>query len=488
MPRPIFFLLLLLLSWTCQSSSSSEEQATSPPPNILWIVADDLGADLGCYGTPVIQTPNLDQFAQEAIRFTNFHTVTAVCSPSRSALITGRYPTSINCHQHRTQYKQPLPEGVQPITEYFREAGYFVSNGTYQNREKAGKTDYNFIHDSQEMYDGVDWSQRGEGQPFFAQVQVFIPHRPFLQDSLNPVDHTHIELPPYYPDHPIAKKDWAMYYETIQLMDRAVGGILKRLEEEGLADNTYVFFFGDQGRPHVRAKQFLYGPGTNSPFLLRYPHGQQAGTVSEQLISNIDLAPTAMNLANIQVPQDLPGMDVLAPTPQREYLITIRDRRDETVDRIRAVRNQSFSYLRNFYPERPWTQFNAYKKFRYPSLTLMEELYAQGELNEVQARFMGPARPAEELYDLKNDPFETHNLATDPAFQVQLEEMRQVLDEWLGQYDQGQYPEDASEIEFAEQLMEDRFAKNMQQYGLTSEATNAEILQYWEETFFGTKP
>jgi len=461
------------------TKTDSEDKKQSEMPNILWIVADDLGTDLGCYGEFNAYTPNLDQFASEGTMYTNFFTVTAVCSPSRSALITGMYPSSINSHQHRTQYKLPLPEGIFPITKYFRDAGYFTSNGSFKSKDKPGKEDYNFTADS--LFDGTDWSQRKEGQPFFSQLQISFPHRPFKRDSENPINEKDIKLPPYYPDHRVARQDWALYLEYIQLLDKEVGKVLQRLEDEGLADNTKVFFFGDQGRPHVRAKQFMYDGGINTPLIIRGEDSFGPGQVSDILISNIDLGPTAMAIAGIDIPEYIQGKGFLPIGDERNYVFAMRDRRDETVDRIRAVRSKDYKYIKNFYPKRPYSQFNAYKKQSYPTLTLMQVLQKQGKLTPEQLLFMASERPPEELYDLKNDPFELNNLSGNPEHSEKLGEMRGVMEAWLQEVDKGTYPEDSAEIKYAEELMENYFKEHMEAKGLTSDVTDEVFLEYWEK-------
>src|SRR5690606_3413873 len=169
-------------------------------PNILWIVADDLGTELACYGTPRVLTPNLDRLAAEGVRYMHLFSVTPVCSPSRSSLITGMYPVSINSHQHRTSHRDSLPADIRAIPEYFRDQGYFVTNGSSGNRTSRGKTDYNFVHNPKKLFDDADWSQRAPGQPFFAQVQIKYPHRPFTPDTIHPIDPDSVELPPTYPN------------------------------------------------------------------------------------------------------------------------------------------------------------------------------------------------------------------------------------------------------------------------------------------------
>ncbi|MCG8318833.1 MAG: sulfatase [Cytophagales bacterium] len=481
--------ILILVFVRCQPAAERQTNSGTADtrPNILWIVADDLGTDLGCYGNKTVYTPYLDQLAKEGALYENLHTTTAVCSPSRSGLITGMYPVSIDCHQHRTPFKQSLPEGVQPITAYFKEAGYFVSNRSFREKNKKGKTDYNFIHHFDSLYDGTHWGQRAQGQPFFSQIQISFPHRPFYNDTLNPVNPAEVLLPPYYVDHPLARKDWAMYLETIQLVDVEVGKILKDLEADGLTENTIVFFFGDQGRPHIRGKQFLYDPGTNTPLIVRRLNGEGANQWSGQLVSNIDIAAASLALAGIRIPDHIQGRNFLdKDQPDRTFLATMRDRRDETVDRIRAVRTTDFKYIRNFYPERPYTQFNAYKKYRYPMLTLMRILYKKGELDEIQSRFMSDVRPPDELYDLKNDPYEINNLATNPEYSQQLQSLKGQMDDWLEKYDLGEYPEDPRAIKAAEELMQGRFKRNMESIGLSPDISDEDLLNYWEKELLGS--
>jgi arylsulfatase A-like enzyme len=461
-------------------SCGTEEESHKEKPNILWIVADDLGTDLGCYGEGNVRTPNLDRFALEGIRYSNFFTVTAVCSPSRSALITGMYPVSIHAHQHRTRFKKPLPAPVQPVTHLFREAGYFTFNGDFSDPEKPGKQDYNFIADS--LYDGTHWSQCPGGMPFFGQIQISYPHRPFQRDTLHPVNPDKLEIPPYYPDHPIARKDWAMYLEFIQLLDREFGKVIDDLDRDELLGNTIIFFFGDQGRPHVRAKQFMYDGGIHTPLIIRFPGQVQKGTESDWLISNIDIPATSLHLAGIHIPAYMQGKDFLEPdTEPRKYIFTMRDRRDETVDRIRAVRSKEYKYIRNFYPELPYTQFNAYKKFRYPVLTLMEVLYHQRKLTDVQSLFMTSSRPTEELYHLTADPYEIRNLAGDPEYKNEMMTFREIMNQWLQDYDKGTYPEDSSEISYAQELMKKSYRDWMKSIGFSENASNEEMLDYWYE-------
>lgn len=470
-----FFLIILS---ACNPKSNKE----SKRPNILWIVGDDLGPNLGCYGTPLVKTPHIDQLASEGILYKNHFTVSAVCSPSRSAMVTGMYPVSINAHQHRTreQAKKPLPDSIRVVTELFGEAGYFTFNGTVGNKEKPGKKDYNFTTDYQ-IYDGTDWSQRKKGQPFFGQIQIFMPHRPFHPDPQNPVDEQKVKLPSYLPDHWVARQDWAFYLETIQQVDNKVGQILKRLKEEGLADNTYVFFFGDQGRPMVREKQFLYDGGIHTPLIVRTPDGSHAGEEREELISNIDLPATSLSIAGINVPDYMAGQSFWGDHTPRKYVFSMRDRRDETVDRIRSVRSDRYKYIRNFYPERPYDQYNAYKRDKYPTLILMEVLAAKGELNEHQLLQLREEKPVEELYDIQSDPFEVNNLAMDPRYSEIKDTLSKVLDEWLVEYDTAVYPEDPKEIRFWNRQMAKKDSIWKARKGFSKDVSDQALLDWWEK-------
>lgn len=480
----VILLTLVMLTFCGSGASKKTNSNQGEKPNVLWIVADDLGPDLGCYGNPNIQTPNLDEFSKKSIRFTNCHTSTAVCSPSRSGMITGMYPVSINCHQHRTRPEamQALPVGVNVITEYFEHAGYFTFNGNCEHPNLRGKQDYNFTTDY-EIYDGIDWSEREEGQPFFGQIQIHKPHRPFLRDVERPVDESSIKLPPYWPDHKITRQDWAFYLETVQLVDKEVGEILKRLEEEGLADNTYVFFVGDQGSPMIRHKQFLYDGGTHTPLMVRYPDGKHAGEVRDELISNIDLSASTLKIAGLDIPEYMQGQNFLGDHTPRKEVYTMRDRRDETVDRIRAIRTDKYKYIRNFYPEKPYTQYNAYKRNQYPVLPLMEVLKEQKELTDVQLLFFADSRPSEELYDLELDPFEINNLAENQDFTLVKNELSLKLERWIKEYDKAGYPEDQAKIDYWVNQMAKMDSIWKTKKKLPFNASNKQYVDWWEQKF-----
>ena len=450
-------------------------------PNIVWIVGDDLGAELGCYGESQVHTPNCDRLASEGLRFERFFATASVCSPSRSAFITGMYQQSIGCSAHRTHEKKPLPSGVHPLMYYFRKAGYFTSNGNGTPDSKAAKTDYNFTHYS---FDGTDWSQRNPGQPFFAQIQINEPHRPFVRDTENPVDPDNIKLPPYYMDHPILRKDWALYLKSIQRFDTKVGRILRRLDKEGLSENTIVFLFGDNGRPHFRDKQFLYEPGLRIPMIIRYPGYIAPGEVDKGLHSAVDLAPTCLRMIGEPVPETMQGTPFLGEACRnRRFVYAARDRCGEAFDRMRSIRNERYKYIRNYFSGIPYNQWSSYKRLYYPGLLLMERFHHHDKLTPEQQQFFSAFKPPEELYDLQNDPHELYNLVDNRHYSSILNNMRNRLRDWIEQT--GDDPEALPDIGFLVRLRSEK-KKNyydavMKKRGLYDPD---EYIRWWEKQLF----
>jgi len=444
-------------------------------PNILWLIAEDLGPELSCYGHPEVWTPNLDRLAAEGVRFTHAYTTAPVCSPSRSAFMTGMYQTSIGAHNHRSHRRDGyvLPEGVHILTDYLRKAGYFtanVRNLTGDPSEKffrgTGKTDWNF-HYAGEPFDSDQWSELRSHQPFYAQVNFSETHRGPDWDN----SHLHIEktadpekvaLPPYYPDHPVSRRVWAQYLNTVMALDKKVGFVLDLLQTEGLLEKTVVVFFGDNGRAMVRGKQWPYESGLHVPLIIRWPadharpKGYEKGTINDQLIASIDLTATTLSIAGLTPPILMQGRIFLGirADPPRQYVFGGRDRGDETVDRIRTVRDHRYRYIRNFYPEKPFLQLNRYKEWTYPIIGLLRDLHSKRELDPVQSRLMEPTRPEEELYDLQEDPYEIRNLATLPDYQSTKARLSAALDVWIQETnDQGRFQEAPEIIDYWEAEM-----------------------------------
>jgi len=462
-----------------------QEKPEEKPLNVLWIIADDFSPDAGCYGNSLVKTPNIDKLAEEGVKFTQAYATNPVCSPSRSAFYTGMYQTTIGAHQHRTENRSELPEGIEVITEYFEEAGYFTSNGYGFPESRQGKTDFNFSADS--IFDGSDWSQRAEGQPFFSTVQIHYPHREFERDTSNPIDPAKVTLPPYYPDHPVSRKDWSMYLESVQLLDKRVGEILKRLEEEGLEENTLVIFFADQGRPHLRAKQWLYDAGIHVPLIVRYPGKEKSGSVNDKMVSLIDMAPASLSFAGVEIPDHMQGIDFLNDTLEREYIFAARNRTDAVVDHIRCIRDHRYKYIKNYMPENPYMQFGHYKAYQYPMWALIHVLNNRNELTAVQALYMAPEKPAIEFYDTFEDPYEINNLAFDPDYKDIKDEMSIALSKWeLKTNDpRNDDPDNYEDILVARK---EKYGERWAQRGFNADSINKEeYLKWWEEEL-GLKP
>ncbi|MEM9365415.1 MAG: sulfatase [Planctomycetota bacterium] len=409
------------MAW--MSSAVSAEAARRP--NILWITIEDWGPELSCYGTKGIHTPHVDQLASEGIRYQWAFTTSPVCSTSRSAMMTGYHQNFIGANQHRENNKQPLPAGIKPIPHLLKEAGYFTAL-------MSGKTDCNFTPNSKrELFEGTDWNQRAEGQPFFTRITFGGTHRKWNRDPARPVDPKEVELPPYYPDTPFVRRDWANGLEQMQLVDRQVGELLQRLDDEGLSENTIVFFIGDHGRCHIRGKQFLYDGGIRIPMIMRWPGRVAPGQVSDHLVMSLDICATIIEASGVKPQVPLHGTNLLNPElSQRQFVYAARDKMDETHDSMRAIRSHDFKLILNLMPERPWCQYNRYKEASYPVLAEMNVMNMQGKLNAAQSRFFAATKPEVELFDLRNDPHEVVNVAEDPKYADAKAELLSQLRRW----------------------------------------------------------
>ena len=408
-----------------KNQAPAENGSPNSKPNILWITIEDWGPDLSCYGTPAIHTPFVDRLAAEGIRYQWAFTTSPVCSTSRSAMMTGYHQNFIRANQHRENHKQPLPHGIKPIPHLMQEAGYFTALMSW-------KTDCNFVPNAKnELFEDTDWNQRKEGQPFFARITFGGTHRKWIRDPQRPIDPNDVELPPYYADTKFIRRDWANGLEQMQLVDREVGRLLQRLENEGLADNTIVFFIGDHGRCHIRGKQFLYDGGIRIPMIMRWPGKVKAGQVSNDLVMSLDICATILDVAGVKQSVPVHGLNLLDPKlATRKYLFSARDKMDETHDAMRSVRTHDYKLILNLMPERAWCQYNKYKEGAYPALAEMNILHMTGKLNDAQARFFAETKPEIELFDLRNDPYEIRNVAEDPKYASTKAELLQVLADW----------------------------------------------------------
>ncbi|WP_049901161.1 sulfatase-like hydrolase/transferase [Halococcus agarilyticus] len=414
------------------------------PPNILWLSMEDTTADrLGCYGDDLSRTPNIDErLAGEGRRYRNAFCPSPVCSPSRSATITGMYPTAVGCHQHRPDRERPglppshrvvTPHYVRSFTELLRAAGYYCA--------KRGKNDFQFGHPFTVWNDygrdetDVVWRDRDGDQPFFASYQNGISHESGMyppdteSDRSLETDPGTVTVPPYLPDTDPTRRALARHYDNLAASDDWIGGLLDELAADSLVENTVVVLWSDHGEGLPRCKSWLYDRGLNVPLIVRWPGEIEAGTETTELVSLVDLARTMLELANAEVPTFLQGQQFLGEDRDdpREYVFASRDRQDESYAMQRAVRDQRYKYIRNYYPARPnpWFQY----RNNHPAMREIKRLEREGELNGPMAWFAEP-RPAEELYDLDVDPHETENLVADPAYRETLDRLRGALDDW----------------------------------------------------------
>ncbi len=421
-------------------------------PNILWISFEDTNPVYGCYGDPVACTPNLDRLAAEGCRWTQAFSTAGVCAPARSAVITGMYPTAIGTHHMRTTHTQratpelPTPYSACPppdvhcFTEYFRAAGYYCTNNS--------KTDYQFeppFTAWDECSATAHWrNRRDPKQPFFAVFNPTLTHESGMWDDKNPplrLDPNAIPLPPYFPDTPKVRASMARMYAHIEQSDVFLGRLLEELAADGLAENTLVVHWSDHG-PLPRGKRWPYDSGIHVPLIVRWPGMLKPGSVNDQLVSTIDLGPAMLAAAGLALPRHLQGRPFLGPLaePPRRYVYASRDRHDLHYDHVRAVRDTRFKYIRHWRPDQPYLGWIPYRN-RHPIIQELWRGYAADTLTGAQKLLFEP-RPPEELYDTKTDPHEINNLANEPKYRLELDRLRQALDDWMNDIgDMGDIPE-----------------------------------------------
>jgi N-sulfoglucosamine sulfohydrolase len=457
--------LLVLLAF----ASTAHAQVVSPTPrsgeggpNIVWISNEDMSPRLGVYGDALARTPTLDALAKQSVRYTHAFTTAPVCAPSRAAIITGMHQNAIGAQHMRTTedrvpelpgpYLAVPPFYVKAFPEYLRAAGYYTSNRV--------KTDYQFgepftIWD--ERSPKAHWRNRpNKSQPFFSVFNITVTHEsqifpssPARKGKPPVTDAAKIQVPPYYPDTPLVRAELARVYDNIADMDAQVADILRQLEEDGLAENTIVFYWSDHGDGIPRGKRSLYDSGLRVPLMIRWPSSTRvarsgeagvrrpglsapAGTVSDELVSFVDLAPTVLALAGVEIPAHMQGRVLVGDKagPEPEYIFAARDRMDIEYDMMRSARDKRFLYIRNFAPEQPYAGHIIYRN----QSDIMQEwfrLQAERKLTGSAALWMRTSRPAEELYDTRADPHQIQNLAGDPAHKATLERMRQAVTVWM---------------------------------------------------------
>lgn len=480
-----FLGVVVLFSSALEIRAEAADRTNPKRPNILWIVGENFKLDFGCYGAKNVSTPNVDRLAADGVRYTRVFSTSPVCAPSRSAFMTGMYQTSTDTHNMRSHRDDDfrLPPGVRPITHRLQDAGYFTANVTTIGDRVVGtgKLDLNFVNEGP-IYMSGDWSALGSNQPFFAQINTpeaeydiydrksaEKPRVKWVGEEWHPQIATpdNVTPPPYYPDHPVTRGEWARYLNSVSGMDVRIGWILEQLKEDGLADNTVVFFFADNGRLEARGIHWCYGSGLHVPLIVHWPRGFPAppqykpGSVNSQVVSLLDVNATTLAIAGVARPAGMQSRIFLGrrADPPRTYAFSARDRIDETVVRLRSVHDGRYHYIRNFTRGAGFPTLNRYKEKCFPVKPLMRRLYAEGKLTGPAAELMKPF-PAEQLYDTGADPHEIHNLADSdaPPHREALLRLRAALNTWLVETgDLGGWPEPPEVVAPFEKEMHDWF-------------------------------
>ncbi|MEM9141392.1 MAG: sulfatase [Bacteroidota bacterium] len=460
MKGSIVFCVVMTLIWGCADKKETQGTDRSQKmPNIIWLVVEDQSPErFPMYGDSTISLPNVESLALDGITFTNAVSPVPVCAPARSALITGMYPTTLGTHNMRTHaawrkineplldslisYSPVVPEGVRMFPEYLRAKGYYTANGPKEDYNFA-KTDAAWDESSNQRH----WRKREEGQPFFAVFNFSVCHESGIwkyNDSTLYVSPEDVWVPPYFPDTKVVRHDIAVNYSNLKRMDDQVGEVLKELKEDGLYENSIIFFYGDHGGPFPRHKRALYDSGLKVPLVIKFPDNAKAGTTDDRLISFIDYAPTVLSLAGIEPPKVMQGTAQFGKyeaVQKPEYTFHSSDRFDELYDRLRAVRNSQYKYIKSFNPKLPHAIPVSYRE-QMPLMRELRSVYKAGKLNAVQQHWLRAPKPEEELYDIENDPFEVNNLVDDPEYKDILTQLRQTLKDWMAETkDLGGVPE-----------------------------------------------
>ena len=437
---PLTLCFFLLLSTSCNQPAD----APTERPNIVWIVSEDNSKHyLNLFEEGGVEMPTVERLAEHGLIFDHAFSQAPVCSVARSTIISGCYAPRVGAQYHRRTDFAPMPDGLEMFPSYLRKAGYYATN----NR----KEDYNFIKAEgiwDESSNKASFRNRAEGQPFFHVQNFGTTHEGQLhfsaedmQNNATNNDPDAITPFPYHPNTPTFRYTYAKYRDLHQKVDTQMGKFLEQLEEDGLMENTFIFYYGDHGGVLPGSKGYAYERGVHVPMVVYVPEKwkhlvpAEIGTRIDGFVQFMDLAPTVLNLAGIDIPKQIDGKAFLGRGVEleelnaRQSVVCYADRFDEKYDLVRTLRKGKYKYMRNY---QPFNFDGLYNFYRYKMLAYKEwkELYDKGELNEEQAQFF-ESRPAETLFDIDQDPHEVNNLASDPAYAEIVEELRNELAQTL---------------------------------------------------------
>ena len=495
----ITVLTLIGLSNNSYGKISLENKDSADRPNILWITCEDISPYLGSYGCKEAHTPNLDRLAEKGIRYTNMYANAPVCAVARSTILSGMYATTLGTHQMRTRTQ--LPEIIPVYPKILREAGYYCTNNVKKDYNSNLQND-NTIWD--ESSNTAHYNNRKPGQPFFAVFNNTVTHESQLSEKriqhylennqipikprVNPAD---IKLPPYHPDLPEIREDWARLHDLITLMDRQTGNLLQELEDLGLADNTIIFFYSDHGGQLARSKRYIYNVGTQVPFIVYLPEKWQhlsvkkPGDTDNSMVSFVDLAQTALSLTGCEVPELMQGHVFLGSEKEKapEYVHFYRDRMSERYDFSRAVTDGQYYFIRNFMPHRPRGRDTRYGFTVQANWRVWEDHYEMGKCNKIQSQFFQP-KSFVELFDTDSDPWHITNIANKPESRQIITQLSDELDRWMIETrDIGLIPEPM----FHELVGEEKKYRTIYEYAQSDEYPVERILNVAKNSSLGDK-
>ena len=448
--RKIFIIFFVLIAFSAIISCGS---GNNIKPNIVWLVAEDQSQYFfPFYGDNSVTLPNISQLLENGIVYDGMNSPYPVCAPARSAIITGMYPNSIGTgnmrayHYNRTvrtdnesilgfpYYSSKLAEQIKPFTQILRENGYYTTNNS--------KMDYNFKlrEDAwDESSKEASWEKRNKDQPFFSVFNFGVTHESqiWLRDKQElKVDPNSLSVPPFFPNDSLTRHALAVNYSNLVEMDKQMGEIIDKLKDQGLYENTYIFFYSDHGGPFPRHKRAIYDTGSKVPLVIKFPKRIKVKEKRNYNFLNfIDFAPTILSIVGLEIPKVYQGIAFLGSKKsknKRNYSYSASDRFDEVIDRIRAVKTKKYKYIRNYDTNKPHALNNSYRT----QMALMRHLTALNESNLLSAEqklWFNVPKNLEEFYDLENDPFELNNLIGEKKYSKEIENLRIQLDNWIDQ-------------------------------------------------------
>ena len=448
--RKIFIIFFVLIAFSAIISCGS---GNNIKPNIVWLVAEDQSQYFfPFYGDNSVTLPNISQLLENGIVYDGMNSPYPVCAPARSAIITGMYPNSIGTgnmrayHYNRTvrtdnesilgfpYYSSKLAEQIKPFTQILRENGYYTTNNS--------KMDYNFKlrEDAwDESSKEASWEKRKKDQPFFSVFNFGVTHESqiWLRDKQElKVDPNSLSVPPFFPNDSLTRHALAVNYSNLVEMDKQMGEIIDKLKDQGLYENTYIFFYSDHGGPFPRHKRAIYDTGSKVPLVIKFPKRIKVKEKRNyDFLNFIDFAPTILSIVGLEIPKVYQGIAFLGSKKsknKRNYSYSASDRFDEVTDRIRAVKTKKYKYIRNYDTNKPHALNNSYRT----QMALMRHLTALNDSNLLSAEqklWFNVPKNLEEFYDLENDPFELNNLIGEKKYSKEIENLRIQLDNWIDQ-------------------------------------------------------